>query len=251
MTPTRRVAPAAGSVRLQKVLARAGIASRRASEELIRAGKVAVNGRVVSEMGLRVDPGRDRVTVEGRPVDTRGRRPERYVLLNKPRDAITTRRDPRGRRTVYDYLEPSAGSLIYVGRLDRDAEGLLLFTSEGELAYRLTHPRYAVAKEYRVLVEGSVDEERLRQAARTGLRLDGESTAAFEVSGGGGEWRIVLREGKTHEVKRIFEAVGGSVVRLRRVRLGHVRLGQLRPGASRELLPREVRALRRAVGLED
>lgn len=235
--------------RLQKVLARAGIASRRASEELIRAGKVAVNGAVVTEMGVRVDPLRDRITLEGRPI-AREAGPERHVILNKPRGAITTRADPRGRRTVYEALDPGDRGLIYVGRLDRDADGLLLFTSDGELAHRLAHPSYRVPREYRVRVEGPLDEERLRLEARRGVVLGDGRTAPFEVAGGGDEWRIVLREGRTHEVKRIFATVGGRVVRLRRMRLGSVELGDLRSGRTRSLLPREVGALRRAVGLE-
>jgi 23S rRNA pseudouridine2605 synthase len=235
-------------VRLQKVLARAGIASRRKSEELIRSGKVAVNGRTVTEMGTRVDPERDRVTVEGRKVAS-GPAPARHVLLNKPRGAITTRSDPRRRKTVYDLLDDAERDLIYVGRLDRDAEGLLLFTSDGELAHRLTHPSYGVPKEYRVLVEGNVDEERLLREAPTGILLEEGRTAPFQVQGEGAEWKIVLREGRTHEVKRIFSAVGGTVARLRRVRLGGISLGDLRPGRTRRLTNAEVRALRRVVSL--
>jgi 23S rRNA pseudouridine2605 synthase len=233
-------------VRLQKVLARGGLASRRGGEELIRAGRVAVNGRVVTELGTRVDPARDRVTVDGRRVEV-PRGPERHVLLHKPRGVITTRRDPRGRRTVYDLLAPEDRRLVHVGRLDRDAEGLLLLTSDGELAHRLAHPRWQVPKEYRARVEGDVDEERLRRGAREGLLLEDGPTAPFEVEGGAGEWRIVLREGRTHEVKRIFDAVGGRVVRLRRVRLGDLRLGDLAPGRARELRPPEARALERSV----
>ncbi|MFN2433723.1 MAG: pseudouridine synthase [Gemmatimonadota bacterium] len=238
-----------GGTRLQKLLARAGVASRRGGEELIRQGKVTVNGRTVTEMGLRVDPRHDRITVEGRRLPPPAAEPERHVLLHKPRGVITTRRDPRGRKTVYGLLDESAGPLIYVGRLDRDAEGLLLFTSDGELAHRLTHPSYEVAREYRVLVEGAVDDAFLRRGAREGVELEDGRTAAFEISGAGREWRIVLREGKSHEVKRIFAAAGGRVARLLRVRLGPLELGDLRSGRTRPLAPREVRALRRAVRL--
>jgi 23S rRNA pseudouridine2605 synthase len=244
-----RARPAADSgVRLQKVLAQAGVASRRKSEELILAGKVAVNGKTVTELGTRVDPLRDRVSVEGRPLG-RARPPARHLILHKPRGAITTRSDPRGRKTVYDCLRAEDRTLIYVGRLDRDAEGLLLFTSDGELAHRLTHPSYEVPREYEVLVEGSLDEERLHAGAQRGLALEDGPTAPFEVAGGGTLWRVVLREGRTHEVKRIFEAVGARVVRLRRVRLGDLRLGALRPGRTRELEAGELRSLRAAVGL--
>jgi pseudouridine synthase len=235
--------------RLQKVLAQAGIASRRKGEELIRAGRVAVNGKTVTELGVRVDPARDRITVAGKRVDPLAGEP-RHLILFKPRGAITTRDDPRGRKTVYDCLPADARRLIYVGRLDRDAEGLLLFTSDGELAYRLTHPRYGVPREYRVQVEGPVDEARLLRGAERGLPLTDGVTAPFQVAREGEAWRLVLREGKTHEVKRIFEAVGGRVIRLRRVRVGEVTLGTLRPGRARPLSPRELRALRRAVDLE-
>jgi pseudouridine synthase len=235
--------------RLQKVLAQAGVASRRKGEELIRAGEVAVNGKTVTELGVRVDPARDRITVGKRRIEPLGRA-ARHLALFKPRGAITTRTDPRGRKTVYDSLPPDARTLIYVGRLDRDAEGLLLFTSDGELAHRLTHPSYGVPREYRVQVEGAVDEEALRRGAAQGLELADGRTAPFRAERAGAEWRVVLREGKSHEVKRIFEAVGGHVVRLRRVRIGEVTLGDLRPGRTRPLSPRELLALRRAVKLE-
>jgi 23S rRNA pseudouridine2605 synthase len=208
-----------------------------------------VNGRVVTELGVRVDPGRDRVTVEGRPLP-RPRGP-RHVVLNKPRGAITTRSDPRGRKTVYDWLPEDARDLIYVGRLDRDAEGLLLFTSDGELAHRLAHPSYEVPREYRVRVEGAVDEGRLLRGAARGMPLEDGRTSPFRVARAGKDlWRIVLFEGRTHEVKRIFEAAGADVVRLRRVRLGSLSLGDLPPGRTRALTRRELSALRRAVGLE-
>ncbi len=245
---TARAAERRGT-RLQKVLAQAGIASRRKGEDLIRAGKVTVNGRVVTELGTRVDPARDRIAVGETTLDAAGE-PPRHLLLFKPRGAITTRADPRGRKTVYDCLPPDARSLVYVGRLDRDAEGLLLFTSDGELAHRLTHPRYRIPREYLAQVEGPLDEARLLRGARRGLELEDGLTAAFQVARAGGAWRIVLREGRTHEVKRIFEAVGGKVVRLRRTRVGEVTLGGLRPGRSRPLTARELRALRRAAGLE-
>jgi pseudouridine synthase len=234
--------------RLQKILAQAGIASRRKGEELIRAGEVAVNGRTVTELGLRVDPSRDRITVGRRRIEPVGE--ARHLVLFKPRGAITTRADPRSRKTVYDCLPPDARSLIYVGRLDRDAEGLLLFTSDGELAHRLTHPSYGVPREYRVRVEGPVDEGRLLRSAADGLELDDGRTAPFRVERTGEWWRILLREGKTHEVKRIFEAVGGRVTRLRRLRVGEVGLGNLKPGRTRPLSPKEIESLRRAVGLE-
>ncbi|HEY7461624.1 MAG TPA: pseudouridine synthase [Gemmatimonadota bacterium] len=246
---TARATAERRGTRLQKVLAQAGVASRRKGEDLIRAGKVTVNGRVVTELGTRVDPARDRIAVGETRLDPAGG-PPRHLLLFKPRGAITTRADPRGRKTVYDCLPADARSLVYVGRLDRDAEGLLLFTSDGELAHRLTHPRYRVPREYLAQVEGTLDEARLLRGARRGLELEDGLTAPFQVARAGGAWRIVLREGRTHEVKRIFEAVGGTVVRLRRTRVGEVTLRGLRPGRSRPLTARELRALRRATGLE-
>ena len=237
-------------MRLQKYLARAGVASRRASEQLIRDGRVSVNGRVMREMGARVGP-EDRVAVDGRVVE-----PDApvWVLLHKPPGYVTTREDPQGRPTVYDLLPEEHRSLFHVGRLDLESEGLLLLTNEGGVANRLMHPRHRVDRVYVVDVKGKVDAEVVRRL-RTGVRLeDGparahdvdvlERTGGAVVGKGRTRLRLVMREGRKREVRRLMEAVGHPVRRLVRERLGPIELGGLPAGEWRELRPEEVRALR-------
>jgi 23S rRNA pseudouridine2605 synthase len=237
--------PASAEPRLQKVLARAGLGSRRACEDLIREGRVTVNGRVAT-LGDRVDPRADRVEVDGGrvPLD-----PElRYLALHKPRGVVTTARDPQGRPDVSRYY-PEGVRVFPVGRLDRDTEGLLLLTNDGELANRLLHPRYGVEREYLAEVEGRPTERALT-ALRRGVELeDGPARAvsARRVGGSGerGAVRVVMTEGRKREVRRLLAAVGLPVRRLVRVRVGPIRLGRLRPGEVRELEPAEVRELLR------
>jgi 23S rRNA pseudouridine2605 synthase len=231
--------------RLQKVLARAGLGSRRACEDLIRARRVTVNGRVAS-LGDRVDPRADRVEVDGIrvPLD-----PElRYLALHKPRGVVTTASDPQGRPDVSRYY-PEGIRVFPVGRLDRDTEGLLLLTNDGELANRLLHPRYGVEREYLAEVQGRASARALG-ALRRGVELeDGPARAvsARRVTGSGdrGAVRIVMTEGRKRQVRRLLAAVGLPVRRLIRIRFGPIRLGQLRPGEVRELDPAEVRELMR------
>ncbi len=243
--------------RLQKYLAHAGVASRRHAEELILAGDVTVNGGVVRELGTRVDPERDEVRVRGQVV----RPPERplYILLNKPLDTVSTAHDPEGRRTVLDLLpEQWRARRVYpVGRLDWDSEGLLLLSDDGDLALRMTHPRYALAKEYHALVAGQPAQRALHQLAR-GIPLEGDTrpTAPARVrrlagAGDDATWlSIELHEGRNRQVRRMCEAIGHPVLRLRRVRVGPLALGPLPLGASRPLTADEVAAIKRAVGME-
>lgn len=251
-------------VRLQRYLAQAGIASRRRSEDLIAAGLVAVNGSVVTRPGTTVEPGRDRITVRGRPV--RARFPEASpraavcLVLHKPPGVLTTRSDPGRGRTVFDLVdEPDPGRLVYVGRLDRDTEGLLLLTDDGRLAHRLTHPRWGVERTYVAEVGGPLDERELAAGAARGIELEDGRTAPFTVRllsrrgegrGGRRKVQIVLAEGRKREVRRILEACGGQVLRLVRTRYGTVSLDGLAPGASRRLAPAEVERLAALVGLE-
>ena len=233
--------------RLQKYLARTGVASRRASEELIAQGRVAVNGRVVTRLGTAVDPDADRVDVDGRPV--RPPRAHTHVLLYKPRGVVSTASDPEGRRTVVE-LVPAAARLFPVGRLDYDSEGLILLTDDGDLTVTLTHPRHEVEKEYYALVDRPLSDADLERL-RAGVVLDGRSTAPAIVErsrpGQGGYWlRVVLREGRNRQVRRMIEAVGGNVMRLVRTRIGPLRLDDLEPGEWRELTTDEVRQLREA-----
>jgi pseudouridine synthase len=241
-----------GSIRLQKLLSSAGVASRRAAEQLILDGRVSVNGQVVRALGSKADPARDEVRVDGRRVRVVANR--RYLLLNKPRGVLSTRSDPRGRPTVIDLVKAEAEYLFPVGRLDFDSEGLLLLTNDGELAERLTHPRHDVEKVYHVRVRGVPDDHGLARLRR-GLVVEGRRTRPAEVEvietgrGARGDQavlEITLREGRNRQVREMLEAVGHPVVRLRRVRIGPLTDRTLAPGQWRDLTPRELALLRAA-----
>jgi 23S rRNA pseudouridine2605 synthase len=239
-------------MRLQKYLSRAGIASRRAAEEMIRRGRVRLNGEVVREMGSRVEAG-DRVEVDGRVVALEA---PVWVALHKPAGHVTTRDDPQGRPTVYALLPARYSRLFHVGRLDQDSEGLLLLTNEGDVAHRLLHPSREVDRVYVVDVVGSptravldrllagVDLEDGPARARQAKVLRRERAAPSTGAEAHARIRVVVREGRKREVRRMFDAVGHPVRRLVRERLGPVSLGDLAPGAWRELDPEEVAALR-------
>lgn len=230
--------------RLHKVLARAGISSRRKAEAIIAAGRVTVNGRLVREMGVKVDPTRDRIAVDGVEIEIG---PRDYWVLHKPRGVITTVDDPWGRTTAVQ-LVPSQARVFPVGRLDADTSGILLLTNDGELAHRLTHPRFQGEKAYQVRMAGHVDEPALRQL-REGVVLDGRRTAPAEVHvlqrDGHSTWlHVVLREGRKRQIRRMGEAVGHPVLELVRIRFGPLELGDLAPGQARRLTPAERLALK-------
>jgi 23S rRNA pseudouridine2605 synthase len=230
--------------RLQKILARAGFGSRRACEDLIRQGRVTVNGQL-AQLGQKADLSRDRIAVDGKPVRPDGHRT--YIALHKPRGILSDEGDGSGRRTARD-LVPLPGHLFPVGRLDLRSEGLILLTDDGELAHVLTHPRYEHAKEYHVYVEGQPDDETLKRW-RSGVFLDGRRTAPASVAILRRErdhtWlRVVLREGRKRQIRRVAAMLGHSVRRLIRVRIGPVRLGDLKPGTWRHLTEQEVEQLR-------
>ena len=238
--------------RLQKILARHGLGSRRSVEALIRDGRVRVDG-AVAELGRRADPAASLVTVDGAPLPPLP--PDRTLLLHKPRGVLVTASDERGRETVFDLLDDPPASLRHVGRLDRDSEGLLLLTTNGELAHRLTHPRYRVDKTYEALVEGVPDASALARL-REGVELDDGPTAPAEAEllrrDGDGAWlRVVLHEGRKRQLRRMLDAVGHPVRRLIRRSVGGLVLGSLAPGASRPLDAAEERALLALVGLLD
>lgn len=234
--------------RLQKVIAAAGVCSRRAAERLIVAGRVSVNGEVVTELGTTVKPD-DVIAVDGQVVPSRRRL--RYVMLNKPAGFVTTRRDPAGRPTVYDLLFESDAELHTVGRLDRDTTGLLLLTNDGALTYRLTHPRYEVTKTYRVWTRPWPKPELLK-SLRAGVMLEDGPAVPQRVSLPAPDClELVLVEGRHREVRRMIEALGLQVLLLRRVALGPLSLGRLKEGKARPLSPREVLRLRAAAGLAE
>jgi pseudouridine synthase len=238
-------------IRLQKIIADAGLASRREAEEWIREGRVRVNGRVVS-LGERADPERDAVRVDGRRLHPRTG-PKSYVLMNKPKGYVTTVDDPEGRNTVLDLLPPALrGGVKPVGRLDVQTEGLLLLTNDGEIARLVTHPSTGCPKEYRVKVSGVPTEPQLDKLRR-GIPLDGRRTRAADIrrvsttehGGGGNSWlRVVLKEGRTRQIRRMFEAIGHPVSKLKRVAIGPIRDDRLPTGAWRPLSRVEVEKLR-------
>ncbi len=235
--------------RLQKVLARAGIGSRRRVEELIAAGRIKVNGRR-AELGRRVDPGKDVVEVDGSRVPLASDLV--HLLLNKPAGVVTTATDPEGRATVLDLVE--APERVWpVGRLDVATEGALILCNDGDLTNHLTHPRYQVAKSYVALVKGSIAPRALKALAR-GVELDDGPAAPAEValqerSPQGSLVGITVAEGRNRQVRRMFDAVGHPVRHLVRTAIGPVRLGRLKPGTFRRLTAEELRALYRACGL--
>jgi 23S rRNA pseudouridine2605 synthase len=230
-------------VRLNAYLARSGVASRRGADELIKAGRVTVNG-APGQLNTFVEA-TDSVRVDGREV---GKQRLRHVLLNKPRGTITTARDPEGRPTVVDLVGGEV-RVVPVGRLDRDTTGVLLLTNDGPLAHRLAHPRYGVEKAYVADVVGEPGDDVLHALAE-GVALDDGPTAPATVQRlGPSRVELVLHEGRNHQVRRMLEAVGYPVAKLRRSRYAGLEAGRLRPGQWRELTRDEVAALRRLVGL--
>jgi len=230
--------------RLQKILSRAGVASRRGAETLMEEGRVSVNGVPARQPGAKADPEHDDVRVDGVRVQAAVARV--YILLNKPKGAVTTRHDPQGRTTVMD-LVPAVAGLFPIGRLDVNTEGLILLTNDGGFAERVSHPRYEVPRVYRAKVRGVPDRGTLERLRR-GLTVEGERMAvdrARVVEADNNAWlEITLHEGKHHEVRRLLEAVGHPVSKLRRIALGPLRDRGLAPGQFRYLTPREVRAFR-------
>jgi 23S rRNA pseudouridine2605 synthase len=235
-------------MRLQRALARAGVASRRAAEELIESGRVRVDGAVAT-LGMKVDPDRQTITVGGRRIT---QKPRRWLAFHKPLGVVTTASDEAGRRTVLDFIPDSAG-LTYVGRLDVMTTGLLLLTTDGEAVHRLTHPKYRVPRRYTALVHGRPTAE-VEQAVRGRVAVEGRPVVPAEVRvRPGHEGRsivdVTLSEGRNRIVRRWAEALGLRVERLARLSYGPVRLGDLKPGEYRPLTPREEAALYRIIGL--
>lgn len=237
--------------RLHKRIANSGLCSRRAAEKLIAEGRVAVNGSAVTEMGVKVGPS-DEIRVDGKPLDS----PKFvYLAMNKPAGYLTTLSDPFHRKTVAQLLPRGLPTLKPVGRLDLDTEGLLLFTNDGELAHRLSHPRHAVEKEYEVAVEGMFGEKEQRRL-EAGVSIEGRKTAPARIEALAQDedkrrtlFRIVIHEGRKRQVRLMCEAVGHPVRSLKRVRMGSVSLGSLKKGMCRLLEAKEVAGLRASTGL--
>lgn len=237
--------------RLQKFMAEAGVASRRACEEMIRQGRVTVNGETAS-LGRSVEPEQDRVELDGKPVQKEQRRT--VILLYKPRGVVSTSSDPEGRRTVQDYFREIPERLYNVGRLDLNSEGLLLMTNDGALANRLTHPRYGVEKTYYAVCDGKLTAS---EAARltNGIELEDGMTAPARVDAvrttqrGDTSFLITIHEGRNRQIRRMLEAVGHRTLRLKRERFGPLSLGTLAPGEWRKLSDEEIKKLENTLGL--
>jgi pseudouridine synthase len=232
------------AVRLQKFLAEAGVASRRAGEQMIREGRVIVNGQVITEMGAKVDPDHDRVVVDGRAVRVKRKI---YLALHKPRGLVCSHKDEHGRPTIYSLLPAEWGHLHSVGRLDFNSEGLIFLTNDGEFSLKLTHPRYGVRKKYVVTASGLVTEALLKKF-EAGVRhgedlLKAAKTALVSASDSNSVVEVELTEGKNREVRRMFESQNLMIKRLQRVQIGKIKLGELRPGRWRTLTETEIKTL--------
>ncbi|HEY0157521.1 MAG TPA: pseudouridine synthase [Thermoanaerobaculia bacterium] len=236
--------------RLQKIIAHAGFASRREAETMIREGRVTVNGRVVDELGSKADPVHDHIKVDGKLIT----RPEthRYILLYKPKEVMTTVEDPQGRKTVIDLVKGVRERIYPVGRLDFHSEGLILLTNDGDLAFKVSHPKHGSVKTYHVKVRG-VPSDRIVEKLERGITIDGKRTLPCEIARmkttGRGEdegnswYEVRLREGRTQQIRKMFQAVGHPVSKLRRVAIGPIADPKLTAGDWRELSPKEVKML--------
>ncbi|MCL2708798.1 MAG: rRNA pseudouridine synthase [Defluviitaleaceae bacterium] len=237
--------------RLQKILSMAGASSRRAGEEMIAAGRVAVNGTVIKTPGFKADPAADVITLDGRKIAAVSS--YAYVMLNKPEGVVTTANDPRGRQTVMD-LVPKEPRIFPVGRLDFDTSGLLVLTNDGALAYALAHPKNMVPKIYVAKLRGVPDAESAEKF-RAGLIINGRKTVkcGFEVTAekNGCRALVTLTEGRNRQVRKMCAQIGHPVVKLKRVAVGPLRLGGLREGQWRILTPGEVKKLRQCAGMAD
>jgi 23S rRNA pseudouridine2605 synthase len=239
------------TVRLQVALARAGIASRRRVITIIQSGRVTVNGQIERAHGRRVDTSQDHILCDNRPV-LFGRK-NRYYILNKPADVLSTLRDERGRKTVLDYFPRDGARLFPVGRLDRNSQGLIIITNDGELTYRLTHPKFRIERVYRVVAGGSVEAEDVRRLTKgvvvMGELLRADRVSAKKITGGTTVLTVVIHEGKKREVRNMIRAIGHRVITLKRIAYGPLRLKGLKEGAVRALTADEVRRLRKCVGI--
>ena len=238
------------TIRLQVALAKSGIASRRKAQEFIESKRIKVNGRFVTEKGFRVNMEKDRVTFDGKPLVFENKS---YYILNKPSGVLSTALDERGRKTVLDYLKKKKTRLYPVGRLDKDTTGLLILTNDGELTYRLTHPKFGIDRVYEVKVEGTVKKEDALRL-KDGILIDGKLARIEKVifkkkSPDFSIFLLVLHEGRKRQIRRMFEAIGHGVQKLKRIAYGPLNLGDLKEGSTRILSDNEIKKLKKAVGL--
>jgi len=231
-------------VRLQKFLADAGVASRRASEQIILAGRVSVNGRPVTELGTKVRPGEDKIAVDGQPLKPRRKL---YLALNKPPGYVCTRNDPEARRTIGELIPREWSNLYNVGRLDKESEGLIFLTNDGDFSLRLTHPRYGARKTYTVTVEGRVEPatlQRFVQGVKDGEEiLKAQNARLLSANNTRSVVELILTGGKNREIRRLFASAGLSIIRLQRTQIGRIKLGELPAGKWRTLTETEIKSL--------
>ncbi|MFC2171094.1 pseudouridine synthase [Acidobacteriota bacterium] len=231
-------------IRLQKIIAAHGCASRRGAEELIREGRITVNGKRVTKLGSTADPAKDHIRVDGRLLSAPPTR--KVYLLYKPRGVICTLSDPKGRSCVGDLIKKLPAAVFHVGRLDTNTEGLLLLTNDGDLSNRIMHPSFGCAKVYDVRVRGNPEEKNLKKLSK-GVVLDGRKTAPCVlklIREGNNSWlRLELKEGRTHQIKRMFERIGHPVSKIKRIKIGPLTTKGLKPGQFRELTSKEVEQL--------
>jgi 23S rRNA pseudouridine2605 synthase len=224
--------------RLQKFMSAAGVASRRHAEEMILAGKVKVNGEVVRELGTKVDPDKDEVRVNGKLV--KPRQELLYLAFNKPKRCVTTRQDPRARKTVFDYLPADLKNAVWpIGRLDFNTEGLLLFTNDGDLTQQLTHPSFEHEKEYEVQLDKELSGGRVEKI-ESGMVIDGKKTAPAKVKMDGTTVFLTIHEGMNRQVRKMFGELGYSVRNLKRIRIGKLKLGSIPSGQYQTFDPKQV-----------
>lgn len=232
--------------RLQKILSQAGIASRREAEKMIKEGRVSVNGKIITQLGFKADSAKDHIKVDGKRVDKF--EPKITIILNKPKGYISTVKDPTGRPTVMDLVKRVKGRIYPVGRLDFDAEGILFLTNDGDLAFKLSHPRFSIPRIYMVKVSGLPKEKDLLRLKKGVTLEDGKAKAIsceiIRVSDKNTWVKMVVTEGRNHLVKRMFRAIGHSVLKLKRVQFGPIKLGNLPPGEFRFLTDEEIKRLK-------
>lgn len=232
--------------RLQKVMAHAGVASRRKSEEIIAEGRVKVNGVVVTKMGIKVDPVQDTIEVDGKEIK---KETKTYLKLYKPRGYVTTVNDPQERQTVMDLIDGIDRRIYPVGRLDLDSSGLLFLTNDGDLTYKITHPSHELDKEYMVVVDGKLSQEELNRF-KNGIKLADGKTSPAKIKKVNQDpknttYEVIIHEGRNRQIRRMFDQLGYGVVSLIRVRIGNISLGSLKPGEYRKLSSKELQDLLR------